>query len=79
MLLHWCLCVQLSRALRDHARTIAGKSQLFINAFAKALEVRPGLRETCVHVCIQGFRGAAMSPGLLVTAMHPARRSYVCM
>jgi hypothetical protein len=36
----WVLCVvQLSRALRDHARTIPGKSQLFINAFAKALEV----------------------------------------
>jgi len=30
---------QLSRALRDHARSIPGKSQLFINAFAKALEV----------------------------------------
>lgn len=33
-------CQQLSRALRDHARSIPGKSQLFINAFAKALEVR---------------------------------------
>ena len=33
---------QLSRALRDHARSIAGKSQLFINAFAKALEVSRG-------------------------------------
>jgi T-complex protein 1 subunit eta len=31
---------QLSRALREHARTIPGKAQLFINAFAKALEVR---------------------------------------
>ncbi|KAK9840343.1 hypothetical protein WJX74_007905 [Apatococcus lobatus] len=37
--------MQLSRYLRDHARTIAGKSQLFINAFAKALEVIP--RQLC--------------------------------
>ena len=35
----------LYRYLRDHARTIAGKSQLFINAFAKALEVIP--RQLC--------------------------------
>ena len=35
----WC------RYLRDHARTIAGKSQLFMNAFAKALEVIP--RQLC--------------------------------
>lgn len=33
------------RFLRDHARTIAGKSQLFINAYAKALEVIP--RQLC--------------------------------
>ncbi len=26
---------------RDHARGIAGKAQLFVNAFAKALEVVP--------------------------------------
>lgn len=35
----------LGRFLRDHARTIAGKSQLFINAYAKALEVIP--RQLC--------------------------------
>lgn len=35
----WC------RYLRDHARTIAGKSQLFINAYAKALEIIP--RQLC--------------------------------
>lgn len=35
----------MCRYLRDHARTIAGKSQLFINAFAKALEVIP--RQLC--------------------------------
>ena len=33
------------RFLRDHARTIAGKSQLFINAYAKALEIIP--RQLC--------------------------------
>lgn len=37
--------MELSRALRDHARSIPGKSQLFINAFAKALEVIP--RQLC--------------------------------
>lgn len=34
-----CLQMELSRYLRQHARTIAGKSQLFINSYAKALEV----------------------------------------
>lgn len=33
--------MEVSRHLRDHARSIPGKSQLFINAFAKALEVIP--------------------------------------
>ena len=33
------------RQLRDHARAIRGKAQLFINAFAKALEVIP--RQLC--------------------------------
>ena len=32
--------MELSRHLRLHARTIEGKQQLFINAFAKALEVK---------------------------------------
>lgn len=31
--------MEISRYLRQHARTIAGKSQLFINSYAKALEV----------------------------------------
>ncbi|KAF6148930.1 hypothetical protein GIB67_028767 [Kingdonia uniflora] len=31
--------MEISRYLRQHARTIAGKSQLFINTLAKALEV----------------------------------------
>ena len=35
----------ICRFLRDHARTIAGKSQLFINAYAKALEIIP--RQLC--------------------------------
>lgn len=40
-----CLLPQLSRALRDYARTIPGKAQLFINSYAKALEVIP--RQLC--------------------------------
>ena len=31
--------MELSKILRAHSRTIAGKQQLVINAFAKALEV----------------------------------------
>ncbi|GJU61840.1 T-complex protein 1 subunit eta [Tanacetum coccineum] len=37
--------MEISRHLWQHARKIAGKSQLFINAFAKALEVIP--RQLC--------------------------------
>ncbi|KAK9846000.1 hypothetical protein WJX81_008028 [Elliptochloris bilobata] len=37
--------MEVSRQLRDHARAIPGKAQLFINAFAKALEVIP--RQLC--------------------------------
>eukprot|EP00850_Spirogloea_muscicola_P018892 SM000178S03457 [mRNA] locus=s178:145029:148469:- [translate_table: standard] len=37
--------MEVSRYLRQHARTIAGKAQLFINSFAKALEVIP--RQLC--------------------------------
>jgi T-complex protein 1 subunit eta len=33
--------MELSRYLREHLRTIAGKQQLVINGFAKALEVIP--------------------------------------
>ena len=33
--------MEVSRALREHARAIPGKAQLFINAFARALEVIP--------------------------------------
>lgn len=33
--------MHLSRYLREHARTIAGKQQILINAFAKSLEVIP--------------------------------------
>lgn len=39
------MTLQLSRALRDYARTIPGKAQLFINSYAKALEVIP--RQLC--------------------------------
>jgi chaperonin GroEL (HSP60 family) len=31
--------MEVSKYLRQHARTIAGKSQFFVNSFAKALEV----------------------------------------
>jgi hypothetical protein len=49
-------CTQLSRVLRDHARTIPGKAQLFINAYAKALEV--GVEGcVCVVVCVWGGGG----------------------
>ncbi|CAM6086288.1 unnamed protein product [Calypogeia fissa] len=37
--------MEISRYLRQHARTIAGKSQLFINSYAKAFEVIP--RQLC--------------------------------
>ncbi|EXC18516.1 T-complex protein 1 subunit eta [Morus notabilis] len=37
--------MEISRYLRQHARTIAGKSQLFMNSYAKALEVIP--RQLC--------------------------------
>lgn len=37
--------MELSKHLRDHARSIPGKAQLFINSFAKALEVIP--RQLC--------------------------------
>ncbi|KAJ4898185.1 T-complex protein 1 subunit eta [Raphanus sativus] len=37
--------MEVSKYLRQHSRTIAGKSQLFINSYAKALEVIP--RQLC--------------------------------
>lgn len=37
--------MELSRYLRDYARTVAGKEQLIITAVAKALEVIP--RQLC--------------------------------
>jgi len=37
--------MELSRYLREHARTIAGKQQLLVSAYAKALEVIP--RQLC--------------------------------
>ncbi|KAF2556864.1 hypothetical protein F2Q68_00017916 [Brassica cretica] len=37
--------MEISKYLRQHSRTIAGKSQLFINSYAKALEVIP--RQLC--------------------------------
>jgi hypothetical protein len=49
--------MELSRALRDYARTIPGKSQLFINAYAKALEVIP--RQLCDNA---GGGGGGVGP-----------------
>ena len=37
--------MELSKYLRDHSRTIAGKEQLIIGAVAKSLEVIP--RQLC--------------------------------
>lgn len=37
--------MELSKMLRDHSRTIAGKEQLLIGALAKALEIIP--RQLC--------------------------------
>ena len=37
--------MELSKCLKEHARTVEGKSQLFIHAFARALEVIP--RQLC--------------------------------
>ena len=37
--------MELSKYLRDYARTVAGKEQLIINAVAKALEIIP--RQLC--------------------------------
>lgn len=37
--------MELSKTLRDHSRTIAGKEQLLIGAVAKALEIIP--RQLC--------------------------------
>lgn len=37
--------MEISKHLRDYSRSIPGKSQLFINAFAKAMEIIP--RQLC--------------------------------
>lgn len=41
--------MEISKYLRLHARTIAGKSQFFVNSFAKALEVN--LRGSSLLFC----------------------------
>nr|GMD16278.1 T-complex protein 1 subunit eta [Ipomoea batatas] len=40
--------MEINRYLRQHSRTIKGKSQLFINSYAKALEIIP--RQLCDNV-----------------------------
>lgn len=37
--------MEISKALRDYSRTVAGKEQLLIGAIAKALEIIP--RQLC--------------------------------
>lgn len=39
--------MELSRYLREYARTISGKQQLVINYFARALEVRRAAGAMC--------------------------------
>ncbi len=52
--------MELSKYLRAHARTIAGKQQLIITAFAKALEVIP--RTLCDNA---GFDSTTSSANIL--------------
>ena len=47
--------MELSRLLRDYSRTIAGKEQLILAAFAKSLEVIP--RQLCDNA---GFDSIAL-------------------
>lgn len=47
--------MELSKALRDYSRTIAGKEQLLIGAIAKALEIIP--RQLCDNA---GFDATAI-------------------
>jgi len=35
--------MELSKTLREHSRTIKGKGQMLVNAYAKALEVRKAM------------------------------------
>ena len=47
--------MELSKFLRDHSRTIKGKEQMLMNAYAKALEVSfPILYENTVS-CNKGY------------------------
>lgn len=45
--------MEVSKHLRDYAKTIAGKQQLIISAFAKALEVIP--RQLCENAGLDGI------------------------
>lgn len=40
--------MELSKTLRDHSRTIAGKEQLLIGAYARALEVIPRYKKSSI-------------------------------
>ena len=45
--------MEVSKHLRDYAKTVAGKQQLIIAAFAKALEVIP--RQLCENAGLDGI------------------------
>ncbi|KAF3951694.1 hypothetical protein CMV_022681 [Castanea mollissima] len=51
--------MEISRYLRQHARTIAGKSQLFINSYAKALESESAQGEAAASAMGGRGRGGA--------------------
>lgn len=45
--------MELSKSLREHARTVAGKQQMVITAYAKALEIIP--RQLCENAGLDGI------------------------
>jgi hypothetical protein len=77
--------MEISKYLRQHARTIAGKSQFFVNSFAKALEVHfQGsfsvlfLPELCFPVCVVVKDNYLVLIGpLLVSVAHIALYVYI--
>ena len=71
--------MELSRALREHARTMTSKGQIFVNGFAKALEVIP--RQLCTNagfdaneVCAAHFLAIVSKPLSAVTGVACWRR-----
>lgn len=64
--------MELSKYLREHARTIAGKQQLLISAYARALEVIP--RQLCENA---GFDAVNMLDKLRYQHSREGRYSLV--